>query len=136
MSYPKIPPYNELISQLVAFGQLKHEYGAKEIAPILKQVEKDLKSAVAKMKKLPIDKEMAKREPSDLKSIKKLRPKGPRRMWQNVDRKDFQEKCEGALLGRMAGCTLGAPVEFWPISKMKAGCRWCGWRRQAAWRWR
>jgi ADP-ribosylglycohydrolase len=36
-------------------------------------------------------------------------------------RKDvYFERLEGALYGRMAGCTLGAPVEFWPIAEMAA----------------
>jgi len=119
MTYPKIPDYNALISQLVLHSQLKHEYGAKNIPPILKQVEKDLRSALAELKNLPIDRAMAVREPNGLMEIKKLRPKGPRRLWSGIDRKLFQEKCEGALLGRMAGCTLGAPVEGWPIHRMK-----------------
>lgn len=120
MAYPKIPGYSALTSQLTLYSQLKHEYGAKNIAPILKQAEKDLQSALAELKKLPIDKGMAAREPNALVSIKKLRPKGPRRLWDGIDRKQFLEKCEGALLGRMAGCTLGAPVEGWPIHRMKS----------------
>ena len=32
----------------------------------------------------------------------------------------YPDRLEGALLGRMAGCTLGAPVEGWPIDKMQA----------------
>ena len=31
----------------------------------------------------------------------------------------YREKLAGALLGRMAGCTLGAPVEGWPIRRME-----------------
>ncbi len=119
MAYPKIPDYTGLCSQLSLYSQLKHEYGAKNISPVLKQAERDLRSALALLKKLPIDKEMAAREPSGLASIKKLRPKGPRRLWEGIDRKQFTDKCEGALLGRMAGCTLGAPVEGWPIRRMK-----------------
>ena len=30
----------------------------------------------------------------------------------------MDEKVEGALLGRMAGCTLGAAIEQWPIENM------------------
>ena len=119
MAYPKTPDLSKLVSQLSLYSQLKHEYGAKNIPSILKRAEKDLRSALLELKKLPIDKAMAAREPSDLASIKRLRPKGPRRLWDGIDRELFLEKCEGALLGRMAGCTLGAPVEGWPIHRMK-----------------
>ena len=56
----------------------------------------------------------------DLARIRTLRPRGPRRLWQHLDTRTYAERLEGALLARMAGCTLGAPVEFWPIEKMKA----------------
>ena len=119
MAYPKTPGFSELASRLALYSQLQHEYGAKNISPILKRAERDLQSALAELKRLPIDEGMADREPNDLASIKKLRPKGPRRLWDGIDREQFEGKCEGALLGRMAGCTLGAPVEGWPIHRMK-----------------
>ena len=119
MAYPKTPGFSELASRLALYSQLQHEYGAKNISPILKRAERDLKAALAELKRLPIDEGMADREPNDLASIKKLRPKGPRRLWDGIDREQLEGKCEGALLGRMAGCTLGAPVEGWPIHRMK-----------------
>jgi ADP-ribosylglycohydrolase len=120
MTYPKIPDYNRLIEQITLYSQLKHEYGAKRISPILSKAEKDLKLALSNLKKLPIDKGLAKSRPNYLMSIRKLRPRGKRRLWQEFDKTKYQERCEGALLGRMAGCTLGAPVEFWSIDRMKA----------------
>ena len=32
----------------------------------------------------------------------------------------YRERLRGALLGRFAGCTLGAPVEFWSIERMRS----------------
>lgn len=119
MAYPRTPGFSELASRLALYSQLKHEHGAKNISPILKRAEKDMQSALAELKRMPIDRSMADREPDDFVSIKKLRPRGPRRLWEGIDRRQFQDKCEGALLGRMAGCTLGAPVEGWPIHRMK-----------------
>ena len=66
MAYPKTPGLSELASQLALFGQLQHEYGAKNISPILKRAERDMQSALAELKRLPIDKGMADREPNDL----------------------------------------------------------------------
>ncbi len=60
-------------------------------------------------------------EPNDLPAIRSLRPKGPRRMSTTFDEDDYRQRLEGALLGRMAGCTLGAPVEGWPVESMR---RW------------
>jgi ADP-ribosylglycohydrolase len=119
MSYPKMPDCRHLADQLELYAQLKHEYGAKGISPVLARAERSLRKAVAELRRLPIDKALAKKEPNDLRSIMALRPKGPRRLWETFDKAECQSRVEGALLGRMAGCTLGAPVEFWSIDKME-----------------
>jgi ADP-ribosylglycohydrolase len=119
MPYPKIPDFTNLSNQLELQAQLAHEYGAKQIAPILKSAEAAMKRALAEVKKLPIDKDLARREPDSLPAIHAARPKGPRRMWNKLDAV-YADRLEGALLGRFAGCTLGAPVEFWPVPKMEA----------------
>jgi ADP-ribosylglycohydrolase len=101
------------------YAQLEHEYGAAGIGVVLKQAESSLKSALTRLRNLPIDRELAKKEPSELSAIRALRPRGPRRLWKTLDAA-YRERLEGALLGRMAGCTLGAPVEGWPIERMAA----------------
>jgi len=115
-----MPDYGALTREISLYAQLKAEYGAKNIAPLLAEAEKALQTALAKLRKLPVDKELAKREPNDLESIRRLRPQGPRRLWQTFDAGKYGERLSGALLGRMAGCTLGAPVESWPIERMAA----------------
>ncbi|MBI2297414.1 MAG: ADP-ribosylglycohydrolase family protein [Armatimonadetes bacterium] len=50
-------------------------------------------------------------EPSSLEAIRALRPDGPRRM--SVDGAALADRVHGALLGRIAGCQLGKPVEGW-----------------------
>ncbi|MBN1808638.1 MAG: ADP-ribosylglycohydrolase family protein [Planctomycetes bacterium] len=120
MAYPRIPDYADLAEALKLYSQLKHEYGAKGIAPVLAEVEKAMKASLAKLKKLPIDGKLARREPNDLKRIRALRPKGPRKLWGGFEKKIYADRLKGAMLGRFAGCTLGAPVEFWPIDKMEA----------------
>ena len=126
MPYPKIPNLNNLIEQLTVYSQLKHEYGAKNIEPILKKAEETLKKALTEIRNLPIDKDLAIKEPNELNSIKLLRPPGPRLLWKKFNKEQYLEKIEGALLGRMAGCTLGAPVEFWSIEKMEMLARETG----------
>ncbi len=59
-------------------------------------------------------------QPNELREIKQLRSDGPRILWEKFDEGVYREKLEGSLLGRLAGCTLGAPVELWPIEKMES----------------
>jgi len=120
MSYPKTSNLKNLTDQIELYSQLKTEYGSGGISSILSKTEKELRAALTQIKNLPIDSSRAKSEPNDLSAIQKLRKSGPRRIWKSFDNKIYKEKLEGALLGRMAACTLGAPVEFWPVEKMKA----------------
>ena len=119
VKYPKKPDFENLTNSIAYYSELKHEYGAKGVKAILAKTEKSLKQAVAELKKLPVDKTLAEKEPNDLAKILSLRPKGPRKIWQSFDRTTYLDKVEGAMLGRLAGCTLGAPVEFYSIEKMR-----------------
>lgn len=120
MPYPKMPDLDRLTGRIKLYAQLKAEYGAKGISSTLSDMEKALQSGLAQLKRLPIDRQLATREPSNLKQIRALRPPGPRRIRGNFEKQNCQDRLEGALLGRMAGCTLGAPVEFWSIAAMRA----------------
>jgi ADP-ribosylglycohydrolase len=79
-----------------------------------------MRAALRELQALPADRELARREPNDLEAIRALRPRGPRRLWAALNPAVYRDRLAGAFLGRMAGCTLGAPVEFWPIPKMEA----------------
>ena len=120
MTYPRIPAFKQLTQELALYSQLKFEYGAKGVSKPLTDAEKALRSALTELKRLPIDKELAKHEPNALDQIQDLRPSGPRRMWTAFDKNAYGDRLEGALLGRMAGCILGSAVEFWQIDRMKA----------------
>ena len=61
--------------------------------------------------KLPMRKDYAFAEPSDLKGIRKLRPRGPRRYAKKMSNKALLDHVTGAWLGRCVGCLLGKPVE-------------------------
>jgi len=117
--YPKEHDLKHLVERLALYAQLKHEYGAHNIEPVLKKAEKSLRGALRDLRALPNDAKLAAREPNDLHAVRALRPAGPRRMWPAFDASVYRDRLEGALLARMAGCTLGAPVEFWSIESMK-----------------
>ncbi len=118
MRYPKLPDFKQLTSDLSLYSQLMHEYGATGIAPVLTEAERSLQAALKQLRSLPVNREMKGREPDELAAIRALRPRGPRRMWQRIDEAAFADRLPGALLGRMAGCTLGSIVEGWPIDRM------------------
>lgn len=125
MGYPSIAEYPSLISQIIEYSRLKHEYGATDIDGILVEAEQTLRSILSRVKDLPIDKGLETWEPDQLFEIRKLRPEGPRRIWRSLG-KDYQQKLEGALLGQFAGCTLGAMVEFWTVKDMEDWAKYIG----------
>ena len=120
MKYPKVADIAKLTQELELYAQLKTEYGAKGVSDVVADAGRALRESLAELKKLSNDRELASREPSDLEKIRELRPDGPRRLRARFDKSAYLDRLSGSLLGRMAGCTLGAPVELWPIEKMKA----------------
>ncbi len=126
MTYPEYPDYKALGEHITEYALLKHEYGARNVASVLGEAEKALKKALRRLQAMPADAAMSRREPDALAAIRALRPKGPRRMWDRLNRPAYRERLAGAFLGRMAGCTLGAPVEFWAIRNMEDWAREIG----------
>jgi ADP-ribosylglycohydrolase len=129
--YSTIPEFANLTEALALYAQLKAEYGAKGISRPLIQAERVLRLALGELKALPVDHHLAKEEPNSLEAIRALRSwrrassmahgqHEAARLWKNFRADIYPDRLAGALLGRMAGCTLGAPVEFWPISKMES----------------
>ena len=119
LGYPELPNYKHIASQLELYAQLKHEYGAAGIAPILERAGSAMAEALASLQALAESAEVSTREPNDLSEIKALRPDGPRRIWKSLPEAVYRDRLEGAMLGRFAGCTLGAPVEFWSVESME-----------------
>jgi ADP-ribosylglycohydrolase len=119
MSYPKTDEIKKLATRIQCYAQLKHEYGSPGIEVIVKRVIRGMERELRKLKSLPASKDVQSREPNSLPAIRRLRPAGPRRLWPSFDASAYADRLEGALLGRFAGCTLGAPVEFWPVEKME-----------------
>jgi ADP-ribosylglycohydrolase len=68
---------------------------------------------------LPVDPSFPYKEPSNLESIKKTRPKGPRALHIGLSDEVYFDKVHGAWLGRCVGCLLGKPVEGWPRDRIE-----------------
>jgi ADP-ribosylglycohydrolase len=77
-------------------------------------MEGEAKNLIDKIRSAPLAASYPYDEPSDLESIKKLRPakKGKPGSFKG-DAKGYYDKVYGAWLGRCAGCLLGQPVEGW-----------------------
>jgi hypothetical protein len=118
MVYPDDSTLRNLIDQLHSYSHLKQEQGARGIDDLMARADNSLQDILVKLKALPVNAALSRREPDDLLSIRQLRPAGPRRIWHDIDSSIYREKLQGALLGRMAGCILGVPVEGWPVERM------------------
>jgi ADP-ribosylglycohydrolase len=119
---------SRLINLINDYARLKYEYGAVSIAEIIEETDKFLQEQVDKMAALPICPELAAKEPDCLLEIKKLRnPAGSdRKLWTAFDAVKYADRLKGSLYGRMAGCTLGAPVESWAVEEMEDWAKWIG----------
>ena len=60
---------------------------------------------------LPVNEELAAREPNELEAIRALRPAGPRDLNWQPSAAELQDRLHGAWTGRATGCALGKPVE-------------------------
>ena len=119
MRYVNTPDLNYLTEQLLEYTRLKQEYGALEVEKYMEKAEVELQKILEELKGCPIDTRLEYLEPNDVQSIRNLRPQGPRRIWNELPTEEYQDKLSGAFLARMAGCTLGAPVEFYSIKHME-----------------
>jgi ADP-ribosylglycohydrolase len=128
LNYPEFPDYRTRIFHLMEYVRLKYEYGAdrEELKALLNESEKYLEALTEKVLALKDDPELTAREPDNLDEIRALRPEGPRKMWKHFDEEKYAERLKGAFMGRLAGCTLGAPVEFWPMESMKNWAEYIG----------
>lgn len=135
--YPKLPDISPVTrmaerplywEHLLEYARMKYEQGANkaEIQSIIDHVEKTVAEACAALRSLPDDELLAQREPNGLEAIRAIRPKGQRRLWQTFQAERYVPRIAGAVMGRFAGCTLGAPVEFWSVEDMRGWAEYCG----------
>lgn len=128
MQYPTFPLLERYSAGIKEFARLKYEYGAdrQAIEELLQTVDGQIRQAIDRLLQLPDDAELARQEPDDLDAIRALRPDAERSLWQSFDQARYRDRLAGALMGRMAGCTLGAPVEFWRVEEMRDWAAWIG----------
>lgn len=108
----------EKIKELSRFQQLCAEYGLAEkgtdiLVRLMHSMEESMDAYTA-LAASAADPD----EPDDLDAIRALRPDGPRRLI-HVPPQDYAVRLRGAFYGRMAGCTLGAALEFQSVDAME-----------------
>jgi ADP-ribosylglycohydrolase len=117
---------DEYVDNLMRYSRLAAEFGQPTegdaiIEAARKALQDGLKAFDQLVQNAPADGD----EPETLEEIQARRPEGVRRLVNAVPA-DYLERWRGSFLGRGAGCTLGAQVEFWSVDQMENWARQFG----------
>ena len=118
--YPELhgSAMHETLDFIMRYSQLAAEFGEGEKSgEILQSLRQSMQDVMETYQSLALSCQDPD-EPDDLESIRALRPDGPRRLCEGIP-SDYASRLRGALNGRMAGCTLGAALEFHPTDDAK-----------------
>ena len=94
----------------------KVEMGSVGVESIVDEAEEMFRALLYKLNELE-ETEYADGEPDDLQEIINLFKKTKNST--TINEKDYLRRLKGAMFGRFAGCSLGAPVEFATTEQMK-----------------
>lgn len=116
----------QLADDLRRYHSLAAEFGrAEDGARIVEASTEAMREAVRKLDLLLASAPAEADEPEFLEEIRAARPLGHRRLVDAVP-DDYLDRWKASILGRGAGCTLGAAVEFWSVDQMEAWGRQFG----------
>ncbi|MCK5130199.1 MAG: ADP-ribosylglycohydrolase family protein [Clostridiales bacterium] len=116
MKYPKkIEEYQQRIN---SFAKLKTEMGAQGVDEKLDEVREFLALKLQEIADLKEAPERA-NEPNMLKEIETASPKEKTIIQKKLSDKEYLCKLKGAMIGRFAGCALGAPVEGYSLAQIE-----------------
>ncbi|MBD5457158.1 MAG: ADP-ribosylglycohydrolase family protein [Lachnospiraceae bacterium] len=110
------------------YARMKYEQGADRelIQDYIKETMQFIGAMTEKIRLLPEDPKRRAYEPDTLTEIRKTRPSERTDIKWQFDEDFYRKKLSGAIYGRFAGCTLGAPVEFWSVESMREWAEYCG----------
>jgi ADP-ribosylglycohydrolase len=111
---------------LTRFTRLAAEFGhGDEARKVLGEVFSQIRDANHRLALLVETPEDDPDEPETLEAIRRLRPAGVRRLVDALPQ-DYATRWTGSILGRSAGCTLGAALEFSSMEQMKNWAEYFG----------
>ncbi len=103
------------LTQLEYEGYVVPERAKEELAALHPDCdafdEAKLSKVASLLERLPKSPDFHYVQPNDLEGIRKLRPKGPRKLKMKFGEDELLDRLHGAWTGRAAGCALGKPVE-------------------------
>lgn len=114
--------YRERLKLLQDWAAHFNEAGVGEEAvrkALVSPVGEALEEATAAVERLQTEASRGLEAVSELEWIRENRPSGAGQAPVRLEAAGYREKLAGAFLARCAGCTLGAPVELWPIERME-----------------
>ena len=124
--YPPDPleELREYSDNLMRYSALAAEFGhGAQAAQILGEVKSALNGYLERFADLAQTPIPDNDEPEDLETIRSRRPSGKRRMINDLP-SDYVDRIRGSILGRGAGCTLGAAVEFQSVEYIEAWAKY------------
>jgi len=116
----------EAADDVMRFTRLAAEFGHADAArSVLDQLNQSIQAATERLAGLVEAPVADPDEPETLEEIRALRPEGLRMIADRVP-EDYRRRFMGSILGRSAGCTLGAGLEFHSMDQMKAWAEYFG----------
>ena len=117
MEYINFEILKQKLGLVCEYPHLLAEYGAntEKIRKIYDSLLESIETAKENFESLQEEYSESCDEPNDYGLIVKESEGGNRK----TEAGDLYNKIKGALIGRFAGCTLGTPVENWPVEKMQ-----------------
>ncbi len=111
-------PLWDQVDDITRYLRLAAECGCgKEGEALYDQLERSVLDTLSQFQQLVLSSKDPD-EPDGLAAIRALRPRGPRCLNKSLPA-DYSDRLRGAFYGRMAGCTLGAALEFEPIEQAR-----------------
>ena len=125
-TYPAELEGSAELDDLNRYVKLAVEFGyQKEAEETVRAYQEFLRAHLQKMNELIKTAEPSQEEPETLEEIRAQRPQGEHRLCGSLP-PEYQERWQGSFLGRGAGCTLGAALEFSEVEEMERWAAYCG----------
>ena len=125
-SYPEELEESAALDDLNRYVKLAVEFGYQaEAEETVQAYQAFLQERLKRMDALIQSARPNPEEPETLEEIRAQRPQGEHRLCGAIP-PDYRERWQGSFLGRGAGCTLGAALEFSGVEEMERWASYCG----------